>query len=104
MDETNRRRDMQRQYNEAHDITPVSIVKDISDALAATYNADYVTVPIAAEAPVTYDVAPEDIPRLIKKLRKDMKTAAERYDFERAAKLRDRIFALQERELDVKEV
>ena len=52
---------------------------------------------------LTYDVAPEDIPRLIKKLRKEMKTAAERYDFERAAELRDRIFVLQERELDVKE-
>ena len=59
---------------------------------------------MAAEAPVTYDVASEDIPRLIKKLRKDMKAAAERYDFERAAELRDRIFTLQERELDVREV
>ena len=104
MDETNRRRDMQRQYNAEHGITPVSIVKDISDALAAIYNADYVTVPMAAEAPVTYDVASEDIPRLIKKLRKDMKAAAERYDFERAAELRDRIVTLQERELDVREV
>jgi excinuclease ABC subunit B len=104
MDETNRRRDMQRQYNTEHGITPVSIVKDISDALAAVYNADYVTVPIAAEAPVTYDVAPEGISRLIKKLRKEMKAAAERYDFERAAALRDRIAALQERELDVREV
>jgi excinuclease ABC subunit B len=103
IDETDRRRDMQRQYNTAHNITPTGIVKEVSDALAAIYNADYVTVPIAAEAPATYDVDPEDIPRLIKKLRKEMKTAADRYDFERAAALRDRIFALQERELDVKE-
>jgi excinuclease ABC subunit B len=101
--ETDRRRDMQRQYNEAHNITPTGIIKAVSDALAATYNADYVTVPIAAEAPATYDIDPEAIPRLIKKLRKEMKTAADRYEFERAAELRDRIFALQERELDVKE-
>ena len=67
IDETDRRRDMQRQYNQAHNITPTGIVKGVSDALAAIYNADYVTVPIAAEAPATYDLAPEDIPRLIKK-------------------------------------
>jgi len=43
-----------------------------------------------------------DIPRLIPKLRKEMKVAADRYDFERAAELRDRIFALQERELELR--
>jgi excinuclease ABC subunit B len=102
IDETNRRRELQKGYNDEHGITPTSIVKDISDALAAIYDADYVTVPIAAEAPVAYGVEDDDIPRLIKKLRKDMKAAAERYDFERAAELRDRIFALQERELELK--
>jgi excinuclease UvrABC nuclease subunit len=51
---------------------------------------------------VTYDVADDDIPRLITKLRKDMKAAAERYEFERAAALRDRIVALQERELELR--
>ncbi len=68
----------------------------------AIYEADYVTVPIAAEESVTYGVSDEDIPRLITKLRKEMKAAAERYDFERAAELRDRIFALQERELELR--
>jgi excinuclease ABC subunit B len=102
IDETNRRRELQKQYNHEHDITPVSIVKEVSNALAAVYDADYVTVPIAAEAPVVYEVAHEDIPRLIKKLRKEMQAAAERYEFERAAELRDRIFALQERELELK--
>jgi excinuclease ABC subunit B len=100
--ETNRRRELQQRYNEEHDITPVGIVKEVSDALAAIYDADYVTVPIAAEAPVSYEVADKDIPRLISKLRKEMKAAAERYEFERAAELRDRIFNLQERELELR--
>ncbi len=98
--ETNRRRELQQQYNEEHDITPTGIVKEVSDALAAIYNADYVTVPIAAEDPVTYEVAVQDIPRLIAKLRKEMRAAAERYEFERAAELRDRISTLHERELE----
>ena len=101
IEETDRRRELQRRYNAEHGITPASIVKEISDALAAITNADYVTVPIAAEAPAVYETADEDIPRLIAKLRKDMKAAADRYEFERAADLRDRIFALQERELEL---
>src|SRR5262245_21701156 len=102
MDETNRRRELQQQYNTENGITPTSIVKDVSNALAAVYDADYVTVPIAAEEAVSYGVADEDIPRLIKKLRREMKTAADRYDFERAAKLRDRIFALEEQQLELR--
>ncbi|MEE9147403.1 MAG: excinuclease ABC subunit UvrB [Candidatus Tectomicrobia bacterium] len=98
--ETNRRRELQQRYNEEHDITPTGIVKEVSDVLAAIYNADYVTVPIAAEDPVTYEVAVQDIPRLIAKLRKEMRAAAERYEFERAAELRDRISTLHERELE----
>ncbi|MGE3536459.1 MAG: excinuclease ABC subunit UvrB [Candidatus Tectimicrobiota bacterium] len=101
IEETNRRREMQAQYNHDHGITPTGIVKDLSDPLLALYEADYHTVPVAAEAPAEYGVRDEDIPRLISKLRKDMKAAAERYDFERAAELRDRIFALQERELEL---
>ncbi len=100
--ETNRRRDLQRLYNEEHGITPTGIVKDVDNALAAVYDADYVTVPIAAEAEATYEVADEDVPGLIVKLRKEMRAAAERYEFERAAELRDRIFALQERELQLR--
>lgn len=103
MDETNRRRHIQHQYNLDHGITPKSVVRAISDSLVANvYEADYHTTPIAAEAPVAYDVSPEALPKLITRLRKEMKEAAERYDFERAAELRDRIFALQERELEVR--
>lgn len=101
IEETDRRREIQAQYNREHDITPVGIIKEISDPLLAMYEADYHTVPIAAEAPVAYEVSETNIPRLIATLRKEMKAAAERYDFERAADLRDRIFALQERELEL---
>ena len=100
--ETNRRREMQDAYNQLHDITPVSVVRAVEDTLVAAYEADYVTVPIAAEAPVSYDVKPKAIPRRINKLRKEMKAAAERYEFERAAELRDQIFALQEQELELR--
>src|SRR5574341_515722 len=102
IDETNRRRELQQRFNAEYGITPTGIVKGIDDSLVAMYEADYITVPIAAEAPVDYGVSDADIPRLIAKLRKEMKAAADRYDFERAAELRDRIFALQERELELR--
>jgi excinuclease ABC subunit B len=100
IDETDRRRDIQRQYNQDHDITPESIVKSISDVLHSVYEADYVTVPLAAEAGETYH-SQEDLEKLIKKLRKEMKSAADRYDFERAAELRDRVFKLEGKELEL---
>ncbi|HSF29356.1 MAG TPA: UvrB/UvrC motif-containing protein, partial [Candidatus Tectomicrobia bacterium] len=101
IDETNRRRELQRDFNAAHDITPESIVKSISDVLHSVYEADYVTVPLAAEKEDRYH-SQEELDRLIKRLRKEMKTAADRYDFERAAELRDRIFKLEGRELELR--
>ncbi|GIX48041.1 MAG: hypothetical protein KatS3mg131_2252 [Candidatus Tectimicrobiota bacterium] len=103
IDETNRRRELQRRYNEEHGITPRSVVKAVDDALAAIYDADAETaVPLAAEAPEDYAVAAEDLPARIARLRKEMQEAAARFDFERAAQLRDRLFALQERELELR--
>jgi excinuclease ABC subunit B len=101
IDETNRRRELQRTFNEAHGITPESIVKSISDVLHSVYEADYVTVPLAAEEEDKYH-APEELDKLIKRLRKEMKAAADRYDFERAAELRDRIFKLEGKELELR--
>jgi excinuclease ABC subunit B len=100
IDETNRRRELQGQFNEEHGITPESIVKSISDVLHSVYEADYVTVPLAAEAEEKYH-SQADLEKLLKKLRKEMKAAADRYDFERAAELRDRIFKLEGRELEL---
>jgi excinuclease ABC subunit B len=101
IDETNRRRELQGQFNADHGITPESIVKSISDVLHSVYEADYVTVPLAADEEDKY-YAQEDLERLIKKLRKEMKAAADRYDFERAAELRDRIFKLEGKELELR--
>jgi excinuclease ABC subunit B len=101
IDETNRRRELQRQFNAAHGITPESIVKSISDVLHSVYEADYTTVPLAAEDEDAYH-SQADLDKLIKKLRKDMKAAADRYDFERAAELRDRIFKLEGKELELR--
>jgi excinuclease ABC subunit B len=101
IDETNRRRELQHQFNEDHGITPESIVKSISDVLHSVYEADYVTVPLAAEEEDKYH-SQEELDKLIKKLRKEMKAAADRYDFERAAELRDRIFKLEGKELELR--
>jgi excinuclease ABC subunit B len=101
IDETNRRRELQRQFNAEHGITPESIVKSISDVLHSVYEADYVTVPLAAEEEDKYH-SQEELDKLIKKLRKEMKAAADRYDFERAAELRDRIFKLEGKELELR--
>jgi excinuclease ABC subunit B len=101
IDETDRRRDLQRQFNVEHAITPEGIVKSISNVLHSVYEADYVTVPLAADAEEKY-YSQADLEKLIKRLRKEMKAAADRYDFERAAELRDRIFKLEGQELELR--
>jgi excinuclease ABC subunit B len=98
IDETNRRRAKQLAYNEANHITPQSIVKSVDMRLAAIVEADYVTVP-------TEDVVPEkihsedELRQVIAQLETQMREAAKKFEFERAAGLRDRIRALQQREL-----
>jgi excinuclease ABC subunit B len=94
--ETERRRDLQRAYNDANDITPVSIQKAIGSPLVEVYEADYATVPITPDG----DGAPfdrEDAPRLLHELRQAMREAAEALEFERAAEIRDRMRAIEER-------
>jgi excinuclease ABC subunit B len=98
MDETAKRRKLQMAYNKKHHITPSSIKKSIQDLLASVYEADYVTVPTVMEKQKDF-VAPQQVPLLIKQLRRQMKEAASRLEFEEAAELRDRIKVLQEEEL-----
>jgi excinuclease ABC subunit B len=99
MEESNRRRQMQLEYNERHHITPVSIQKAVDDILASPYEADYVTVSVTAEAKGTY-LTPEAFEKGIKKLEKKMKEAAKKMEFEEAARLRDEIKGLQVRQLE----
>jgi excinuclease ABC subunit B len=99
--ETERRRRLQSQFNREHGITPQSIVKAIGTPLVEVYEADYVTVPLAAEKGESYQSI-SDTPRNIQKLRKQMRKAAEQLDFESAARFRDQIKQLEERELGLK--
>ncbi|HON58423.1 MAG TPA: excinuclease ABC subunit UvrB [Smithella sp.] len=94
LDETQRRRAIQRKYNQENNITPESIKKAISSVLSSIYEADYVTIP----AEVQKKIAPrqeEDLSALIVRLTREMKEAAKNMEFERAAELRDEIKELQ---------
>ncbi|NLG51023.1 MAG: excinuclease ABC subunit UvrB [Chloroflexi bacterium] len=92
IDETNRRREIQAAYNQEHGITPSTIVKEIRDLTQR--------VRMAAEDRAEYKVATEipkdEAHRLIKELEKQMKTAAQNLEFEKAALLRDQILELRQ--------
>jgi excinuclease ABC subunit B len=97
LEETRRRRLLQESYNKRHHITPETIQSKIKDVLASVYEADYVTVPLAAEEQLPYLV--ENAPAAIARLKREMQAAAKKLDFERAAALRDQIRALEAGEL-----
>lgn len=98
--ETKRRRRIQAEYNRLHGITPKSIEKAIPDLLRTVYEADYPAIPQVAERePWMED--PRVLERRIKKLKKEMRAAAERLEFERAAELRDMILELEKRALEI---
>jgi excinuclease ABC subunit B len=90
--ETERRRALQEQYNAKHGITPRSVESQISSLRDSLYDADYVTVPVAAED----GLGDEDLPKRVERLRAEMRAAAEALDFEKAAGLRDQINQLEE--------
>ena len=71
--------------------------RNITDLGMAIVEADYVTVPMAAEDGAEYQ--PEQLPAIVAALEKEMKEAAEELDFEKAAQLRDRILALKDLQL-----
>jgi excinuclease ABC subunit B len=100
IEESNRRRQLQKEYNAKHHITPASIQKSVDDILASPYEADYVTVPVAAEAARPY-LTPEAFEKRIKQLEKKMKEAAKKMEFEEAARWRDEIKGLEVRQLEV---
>ena len=92
--ETERRRRLQAAYNEAHGITPESIVKPVDDSILRLYNADYLKVPME-EAPLGPFERREDLDAAIVQCERDMQTAVKRLEFERAAALRDQIKKLK---------
>jgi excinuclease ABC subunit B len=99
IDETNRRRGVQMQYNIEHGIVPASVVKAVRALISKEEHA-------LAEPSEAYTVGgkmPKDeLARLIKELEKDMKQAAKDLEFEKAALLRDQIFDLRQ-QLDAKD-
>jgi excinuclease ABC subunit B len=100
--ETNRRRDKQLAYNKENDITPESIVKSVDMELARIVEADYVTVPIddtALDAATANVKNEQQLAELLKQLEGQMREAAKKFEFEKAAQLRDRIRSLKQRDL-----
>ncbi|MBQ7525613.1 MAG: excinuclease ABC subunit UvrB [Abditibacteriota bacterium] len=93
IDETNRRRAIQNEYNEEHGIVPKTVVKDIRDIIEAP-DVGAPKDPNAAVPLYTPD-SPEELEKLVSKMEKDMKRAAKALDFETAAALRDEIARLK---------
>jgi excinuclease ABC subunit B len=105
MEETERRRAKQMAYNTEHGITPTTIRKNVDSPLATLLNADYVKVPKdAKEMAALPQVSIEQLPTQIRRLRGEMKEAAARLEFERAAELRDRVRKLEELALQMGEL
>ena len=96
--ETTRRRLLQERYNEAHGITPETIVKPIDMTLARIVDADYVDVPIAEETEEVPKTR-EEYEAFIADLEAKMREAAQRFEFEKAAELRDRVRAMKAEDL-----
>ncbi|MBI4459390.1 MAG: UvrB/UvrC motif-containing protein, partial [Acidobacteria bacterium] len=96
--ETNRRRQAQLRYNEENHITPETILKPIDMSLVGVAEADYWTPP-EAEAELEKFATAAERDAYIARLEKEMREAAARFEFERAAGLRDRIRALKQSEV-----
>ncbi len=90
LDETSRRRAIQVAWNLEHNVIPQSILKPIDMSLVAVAEGDYVTVPLEPEED-SADMTPEQRERLIVELEQRMREAAKKFEFEKAAQLRDRV-------------
>ena len=100
--ETNRRRDKQLAYNKENNITPESIVKSVDMELARIVEADYVTIPVddaALDTAAANVKSEQQLAELLKQLEGQMREAAKKFEFEKAAQLRDRIRGLKQRDL-----
>ncbi len=97
MDETGRRRALQQAYNAANDITPASIVRPLEMSLAAIVEADYSDVPLDLKDVPDFRNQ-EELDGYIARLQNEMREAAKKFEFEKAAKLRDSIKDLRTKE------
>ena len=98
--ETNRRRKKQLAYNKKHGITARSITKAVPNMLNILCDRDYVTVAKAAEEPALY-LSDQDFDKTIAQLRRQMKEAADKMDFENAVIYRDRLLELERKKIEL---
>jgi excinuclease ABC subunit B len=100
--ETNRRRTKQVEYNRENNITPMSIIKGVDMELARIVEADYVTVPLdegELDAATSNIKNEAQLAEMLTKLETQMREAAKKFEFEKAAQLRDRIRSLKQQDL-----
>src|SRR5262249_44862204 len=97
MDETSRRRAIQEAYNQANGITPESIVRPLEMTLAGVIDADYADISAESEGMPEFKTQ-EELDAYIGRMENDMREAAKRFEFEKAAKLRDTIKELRTKE------
>ena len=103
MDEMSRRRTRQLAYNEENGITPRSISRRMDELLESVWERDYVDMAGgAAEEEAVYGEMTQDEIVDIKALRAQMREAAQKLEFERAAELRDRILSIERRQLGIR--
>ena len=102
IDETSRRRAIQTAYNEEHGITPESIVRPLDMTLAAIVAADYADLTACESEGMPEFKSQEEVDAYIGKLESDMREAAKRFEFEKAAKLRDTIKELTDQGIPVR--
>jgi excinuclease ABC subunit B len=102
IDETNRRRAKQVTYNEENNISPMSIIKSVDMELARIVEADYVTVPVddaSLDAATANIKSEQQLAEMLQQLETQMREAAKKFEFEKAAQLRDRIRALKQKDV-----
>jgi excinuclease ABC subunit B len=99
IDETTRRRRAQQEYNERNGITPQSIIKPIDMSLVAIAEADYVTVPLESDEEVE-EMSQAQRDRFLAELEERMREAARKFEFEKAAQLRDKLKALRAKSVE----
>jgi excinuclease ABC subunit B len=102
IDETNRRRTKQVAYNKENNITPMSIIKSVDMELAKIVEADYVTVPldeVSLDAAASGIKSEKQLAEMLQQLETQMREAAKKFEFEKAAQLRDRIRSLKQKDL-----